>query len=155
MQTSVNLQDPFSYSIYIILIVAVLAISIFVYLIIALLKKKLPIDEVQIKKVEPKNVEYIKQNYIKRLNEIEYKLKNNKISIRSAYQSMSMLIRYFVYEVTNIKVQNYTLRDIEKLNMPILYELIQEYYAPEFAEHSLGNIQVSLERTRKVIEKWN
>jgi len=57
--------------------------------------------------------------------------------------------------MTNIKVQNYTLSDIEKINIPILYELVKEYYEPEFSKSSEGNILISLEKTRKVMESWN
>ena len=113
------------------------------------------IENEEIKKLDEKDINRIKEKYLKRLDNIEEKLNSNKISVRHAYQMLSANIRYFVFEVTNIKVQNYTLREIEKLKMPILSELIEEYYAPEFAEYSVGNIKTSLEKTRKVIEKWN
>lgn len=156
MQTSVNLQSPFSYSIFLILIFIVLVIILTIYFWLKRQKQEIEIKIVpEIKERDLKDINHIKQKYIKKLNMIEEKINNNKISIRKAYQSFSVIIRYFVYEVTNIKVQNYTLEDIEKLNMPILYELIKEYYEPEFSEKSLGNIKESLEKTRKVIEKWN
>ena len=155
MQTYVNLQDPFSYSIYPIIITAVLLIAISIYLYILKNKKQPNIEEIHEKEIKPKSLKHIKYKYLKKLNTIENKLENNKITIRTAYEGLSIIIRYFVYEVTDIKVQNYTLKDIEKLKIPILYELIQEYYAPEFAERSLGNVKASIEKTRKVIEKWN
>ncbi len=155
MQTYVNLQPPFSYSIYPIIIVAILLIAVSIYLYILKNKKEENIEEIQVKEIKPKSLKHIKNKYLKKIGVIENKLENNKITLRTAYQGLSIIIRYFVYEVTNIKVQNYTLKDIEKLKIPILYELIQEYYAPEFAEKSLGNIKASLEKTRKVIEKWN
>ena len=158
MQTSVNLQDPFSYSIYpeliILILLVLLTISIIIY---RKLKNrpKIEIENEEIKKLDEKDINRIKEKYLKRLDNIEEKLNSNKISVRHAYQMLSANIRYFVFEVTNIKVQNYTLREIEKLKMPILSELIEEYYAPEFAEYSVGNIKTSLEKPRKVIEKWN
>ena len=155
MLTSVNLQEPFSYSIYPIIILSILVIINMVYIIIIKIHKKNENKTIEIIETPPKNLNAIKQKYIKKINYIEQKLKEQKISVRTAYQGLSSVIRYFVYEVTNIKVQNCTLKDIEKLNFPILYELIQEYYAPEFAKMSYGNIQESLEKTRKVIEKWN
>ena len=39
--------------------------------------------------------------------------------------------------------------------MPILYELISEYYNPEFANISNGNFIYSIEKARGVVEKWN
>lgn len=158
MQTSVNLQDPFSYSIYPELIILILLVLLTISIIIYRKLKNRPIIEIEneeIKKLDEKDINRIKEKYLKRLDNIEEKLNSNKISVRHAYQMLSANIRYFVFEVTNIKVQNYTLREIEKLKMPILSELIEEYYTPEFAEYSVGNIKTSLEKTRKVIEKWN
>ena len=63
--------------------------------------------------------------------------------------------RSFIFETTNIKVQNYTLNDISKINMPTLYELVSEYYDPEFSRISKGNIINSIAKTREVIVKWN
>ena len=156
MQTSIDLQPPFSYSIIPIIIVLVVLLILTIYFVIKTLIKhhkqipKMP----KIKKVNSLNIKSIQQKYIDKLNKIKYNLDSDKISLRIAYQELSMVIRLFVYEVTNIKVQNYTLKDIEQLNMPILYELIQEYYVPEFAEHSIGDIKSSIEKTRKVIERW-
>ena len=158
MQTSVKLQDPFSYSIYPVLIILVLLVLLTVYIIFKYRRKNnIPknIEETKIKEIDEKDIIKIKEKYLKKLQTVEEKLNSNKISVRHAYQMLSAIIRYFVFEVTNIKVQNYTLREIEKLKMPALTELIEEYYAPEFAEYSLGNIKASIEKTRKVIEKWN
>ncbi len=156
MQISVSLQSPYSYSIYPIIIIGILVvISSLILYFYKIKEKETPKTPEEIKQFVPKNLNTLKSKYIKKINILEEKLLTNKINIRTAYQGLSSIIRYFVYEVTNIKVHNYTLKDIERLNMPVLSELIQEYYAPEFAERSLGNIKASLEKTRKVIEKWN
>ena len=63
---------------------------------------------------------------------------------------ISVLIRLFVYELTGLEVQSCTLKDIKKLNIPVLYELIKEYYDPEFSKISKGNI-----KTKEVISRWN
>jgi len=81
-------------------------------------------------------------------------IQKNIISNREAYQSLSKLIRMFIYEMTNIKVQNYTLGDIKNINIHILYELVKEYYSPEFSRESKGDIISSIEKTRKVMEVW-
>ena len=67
---------------------------------------------------------------------------------------MSRCIRGFVHAATGIRVQNYTLYNIERLNMPELYYLVAEYYAPEFARKSDGDVRTSLEKTRSLIERW-
>ena len=156
MRTSVKLQDPFSYSLIPIIILGLLIIILFG---IWLYKRRKPkvkkAEEIVIKKAPKENLAGIKAKYLKKIDEVEKKLKEDKIKLRGAYQELSSIIRFFTFEVTGIKVQNYTLQDIESLNMPELTELIQEYYAPEFAQISKGNIEVSLAKTRKVIEKWN
>ena len=73
---------------------------------------------------------------------------------RSAYQELSGLIRDFTHDVTGIKVQNYSLREIRRLGMPQLTALVQEYYEPEFARQSMADLRGSLFRTRKAIEQW-
>lgn len=152
MQTSVELQDPFSYSIYITFFI--LAVIIIYTIVIFFCAKKIHRFK-SISKKDVINMKEVKLKYIRKLEEIEQKLDNNKINTRIAYQSVSSIIRHFVYEVTNIKVQNYTLKEIAELEMPELYDLVKEYYNPEFAEQSFGDIKKSIEKTRKVIEKWS
>lgn len=152
MQTSVSMQPSFSY--------LTLYIEIFLIIILAIIiwwhfKKKengpKPVIEVT---REKKNIKEIKIKYLRKLLSLERKIEKNEITIRKAYQGLSNIIRYFVHDVTGIKVQNCTLEDIKKLNMPKLYALIKEYYRPEFAEKSLGDVKSSIEKTRKVIRKW-
>ncbi len=156
METTVKLQELYAYSILPISIIAILVIAITIYILIEKIKKKNEIVKIEdVKIVEPKNIKSIQNKYLKRLDNLRKKLELNRITTRVAYQGLSTLIRYFIYEVTDIKVQNYTLSEIEKLNMPFLTELIQEYYAPEFAKQSIGDIKQAIEKTRKVVEKWN
>jgi len=154
MQDFTELQPPFSYSIYPIILVIILLVLLTIYFFMSRNKKEykaLP----EVKEINLKDLNVIKRKYLKQLEQVSTKVDNNAISTRIAYQKISIIVRSFVYEVTNIKVSHYTLRDIKKLNMPILYELIEEYYAPEFSKHSSGDIKDSLEKTRKVIERWN
>ena len=80
---------------------------------------------------------------------------NNKIELREAYQQISSEMRLFVFEMTDIKTQNYSLAEIKELNLPILYELIEEYYEPEFASKSVGDFNASITKARRVISEWN
>lgn len=156
MQTTVNLQDPFSYSIFPILLVIALLLVLTIYFIMRSKKNNKQEKEIPIlKKVSEKDQESIKEKYLKELKQIESKLKKEEITTRIAYQNMSIVIRSFVYEMTNITVQNYTLREIKKIGMPILYELVKEYYVPEFSKYSRSNVASSIEKTRKVIEQWS
>ena len=121
-------------------------------------KKKTVVKEIKIKEIPEKNIKnvpVIKEKYMKQLTAIEQKYTNKEIELRKAYQLISEAIRLFVFEVTDIKTQNYSLSEIENLNMPSLYELIKEYYKPEFASKSEGDFEVSINNARRVIEEWN
>ncbi len=152
MQVQTELRPMFSYSFLAIIFITIFTILIF--FIMKYFKKKNNIkNEIIIPK--QKDLLLIKKDYLIKLDNLINELNENKISNRKAYQNLSSLIRNFIYEVTNIKVQNYTLTDIKKINMPILYELVSDYYDPEFAKISKGNIKVSINKTKMVIERWN
>lgn len=161
MDTSVKLQDMFSFSLVPIYIVAGLIGAIILYFIIDFIVRKIksrPKKEVTKKQEivvkKPVNVSASKEKYIEKLVILENEYNNGTCDVRNAYQQMSAIIRDFVFDVTGIKVQNYTLLDIKGLNMPVLEELIEEYYSPEFEEQSEGNVKVSLDKTKAAIERW-
>ena len=150
MQVETELRDMFSYSIFTIFFIIVLIV-----IFIVLLKIRKPkIKPKQIVVPKYKDLIGIKKLYLNKVDKLYNDVNNNKIDNRKAYQTLSKLIRNYIYETTNIKVQNYTLSEIKKLNMPILYELVNEYYDPEFSKKSVGNIINSIHKTRSVIERW-
>ena len=158
MKTSVTLQEPFSYSMIPMIVVGTLVALYGIYLIISILQKqpkKKIATAVPKKIISPADIRTIKSKYLAELENIKQALWTQQISTRDAYQKMSLCIRHFVYEVTGIQVQNYTLEDIKGLHMPGLEALIAEYYAPEFAMTSMSDSTSSIERTKRVIELWN
>lgn len=158
MKTSVTLQEPFSYALLPIFLIGALVVCYGIYLMVSA-KRKQPkpktISQIPKKPVPATDIRTIKGKYLAELETIKQELWREQITTREAYQRMSLCIRHFVYEVTGIQVQNYTLQDIRQLHMPHLEELIAEYYAPEFAPTSLGDSTASLERTKRAIELWN
>ncbi|MCR5213560.1 MAG: hypothetical protein K6E10_04030 [Eubacterium sp.] len=157
MKTSVELQDPFNYLILWI-ILAVLFIGGVIAAQIILRKKlgdRLKKDKaLKLKKISESTLEGKKKKYIGELLFIESDLMANKINIRQAYQKISMTIRMFVFEVTGIKVQKYTLTEIRRVNIPQLTNLVREYYEPEFARETRADVRSSLAKTRSLIEGW-
>lgn len=151
MQVTTKLNDMFLYSIWPIIIILIILILGFVLYFKKPKKKKLANIVLPVKK----NIMDIKNKYLNKIEILINDLNNKTISDRIAYQRLSCLIRNFIYEATDIKVQNYTLSEIEKANIPILYELVKEYYDPEFAINSFGNILSSIMKTKEVILKWN
>lgn len=159
MDITVNLQEQFSYSLWPIIVVgAMILICIVMWIAIFLKnksKRKAASKLVEIKTIAPKNPEKIKEKYLVELTSLENDIRYNKISTRDAYQKMSICIRSFVFDMTGIEVQNYTLTDIQNANMPKLAQLVEEYYRPEFAYAADGNGMGSLLKTKRVIERWN
>ena len=159
MKTSVKLQEPFSYAIWPVIVVGVIFAGYVIYLFVRKRmesgKHKKATEGQVVRQQTKKDIAKIKLRYIEKLEKIKSSLYNKELTTREAYQRMSMCIRKFVYEVTGIKVQNYTLEDIRQLNMPVLEELIMEYYIPEFAIESIDNSVESIEKTKRAIEKWN
>ncbi len=153
MQVTTELNPLFSYSLIPILILLIIIAGIlFIYILTSPKNKEIIIP---IKVPDKEDINTIKNKYLKEISKLIKKVETNSINNRLAYQELSLIIRNFIYEMTNIKVQTYTLQDIKYLNMPYLYELVQEYYNPEFAFNSSGNILNSINKTKGVIEKWN
>ena len=159
MQTSINLQEPFTYSIISLIIVISLIVLETCYLIYSKKKKEeFKVKEIEVKEIPEKNIKnipVIKGKYLNQLDTIEYKYINKMIELRTAYQLISEAIRLFVFEITDITTQNYSLAEIKKLNIPSLYELIKEYYEPEFASKSVGDFSTSINKASRVINEWN
>ncbi len=157
MQTSIKLQEPFTYSIIPLIIVIFLVCTITCYLIYLNKKKIRKKDSVKVVIPEKniKDIPVIKSKYLEQLDSIEYKYTNEMIELRKAYQLISESIRMFVFEITDITTQNYSLKEIKKLNIPNLYELIEEYYEPEFASKSIGDFGTSINKARRVVKEWN
>ena len=159
MQTFINLQEPFTYSLIPLIIVTFVIIAMTCYLIYSKkTKEKSKVDENEIKVIPEKNIKnipVIKSKYLNQLDTIEHKYTNEMIELRKAYQLISEAIRLFVFEITDITTQNYSLKEIKKLNIPDLDELIEEYYEPEFASKSVGDFNSSINKARRVIKEWN
>jgi len=117
-------------------------------------KGDLPPKKIRIKKPPAKMLPEIKDRYLVKLDVLEKQLSAGLIDVRAAFQELSSVIRNFVFEVTGIEVQNYTLFEIRQLNMPHLTKLIEEYYTPEFARTTRKRGFSSINKTREVIRRW-
>ena len=153
MQVTVDLSNMFSYSLIPIIILIILIIAIITLLIIN--KNKKQKHKIQVIIPPAKDMDRIKNKYLEKIDELINKFTNKEISKRITYQRLSILVRTFIFEVTNVEVQYFTLSEIKELDMPELYELVREYYDPEFSKITKANLIESIEKTKKVIQKWN
>jgi len=158
MPITVELQDMFRYSFIPVAIAVVLAVAIGVAGLIYFVKhkKEKPVKQVVKPQPVPKPVNevQIRDKYCSLIDELEITYKNGQMSNRKAYQKLSELLRQFVFELTGVKVHNFTLEEIKRVNMPNLTRIIDECYAPEFSVDKKGNIDDTIKKTRMVIEEW-
>ena len=96
-----------------------------------------------------------KSRYLRQLEKLKILVDRNEISNRNAYLKLSSIIRGFIEKSTGINVLSLSKNEVKKLNMNDLSLLMEEYYPPEFAKESKGNILASIERTMEVIKRWN
>lgn len=162
MSITVDLQDMYSYSFAMIVIAGILVVGLLIFALVMRMKRKRkkrkiknPVSKTEMSVAKMAQPD-IKQKYFGQLYFLEKNCRNNEISNRMAYQELSKIIRYFVYEITGIKVHNYTLQEIAAVQLPSdIYSLIRECYEPEFAIDGNGDICGSITKARKVIAEWN
>lgn len=152
MQITNELKPLFSYSLITILFFLILLL-INLYFLLKLKNNKIDENIPKVKRPN-KDITLIKNRFIKEIDLLKSQIENNEVTNRKAYQRLSKIIRNFIYEMTSIKVQNYTLEEIKKINIISLTQLVEEYYDPEFSKISKGNIKESIEKTRQVIDSW-
>ncbi len=149
MQVSVSLQENFIQEIILLTIFITIVLGIGLYFIFNKKHQKLP------KNNSYSDIREIKKRYLQKLEMLETKLNKGKVHDKKAHFEISSIIRNFAYEMTNIKVQNYTLKEIKNLNNPNLYELMEKCYLVEFPKDSSGDAKKLIDKTRKVIEQWS
>ncbi len=154
---TVELQDNFSYLPIGVIIIILMAVAALVYLIIKIVKKAKSNEPkpIQVVEIKEDKLMRLKHKYHNMLMGILKRHEAGQITDRLAYQELSKVIRHFVYDVTGIKVQNYTLEEIGGANIPSLYYLIAECYAPEFDAIGSGNVPDIINKAGRVIEGWN
>lgn len=156
---TVELQDMFSYSrvgcLVVGIVLGLLLLGFLIYAIVKLTRRKKKVKPIKVNTITQGRLARLKEKYNRALDDIAKRHENKKISDRAAYQELSRVIRHFVYDVSGIKVQNYTLAEIKEADIPQLYYLIAECYKPEFDAIGKGDAQDTISKARKVIGEWN
>lgn len=163
MQTAGNelpittpLQDMMSYSKLGLIGMVCLIVAVLIYVIVHLIIKMRKNAPAPVPRIASEDkIRAAKEKYNKLLMDLQARYEMEKVTEKEAYQELSKYIRHFVYDVTGIKVQNYTLEEIGRINLPQLYYLIAECYVPEFAADASGNLGESIRKAREVIYGWN
>ena len=151
MQWGVELAKPFHYSPIGLILLLIFLGFIVLYIVYRINNNKQEPIKVVVKVIDRNK---IRMEYLAKLDTLDRKYKGKKITTRKAYNELSVLIREFIFKLTRVNLLKYSLSDFKKLNNPVLLELINEYYEPEFSYEGEGNLEVSIQKTRKVISEW-
>ena len=151
MQWDVKLIPPFHYSNLggWLLLIGIIIIGLVV--LCSFILKKIKEDE---RKEKPIDISNVKRIYLSRIDALYQNVNNQQITERKAYHELSKIIREFIFKVTKIDVLKYTLADAKSVGNQQLIMLLSEYYEPEFSKEGKGNLNTSIENTRKVIQEW-
>lgn len=165
MDFSVEFQEPMSYVLWPVIALGVFLIAAVIYTLIRILipyikkkneeKKALEAKKVPEEPVYKPTLDELKQKYLTELFDLENSYKAGKIGDKDTYEKLSLSFRNFVFEATGTPAHKYTLYDIKGLNNPIIFNLVNNYYEPEYSQSNMGNILESLEFTKEVIAQWN
>lgn len=117
-------------------------------------RKKAKASEEPIKPAVKKVPLSVKEKYTQQLNGMLLDYKTGKIDERDSYQLLSYFLREFFNEYAGIDVTRKTLAEIRGIHNLRLEELIEEFYACEFAPDAKGDIEGAIKRTLKSIENW-
>ncbi len=105
MRTDIGVQNPVSYAIWPMIILAVIIAGIIGYAIVNYFlnkkKKKRKPKPVVVRK-PPLDISVLKRKYLDELESLRVEFTSEKIDLREGFQQMSSIIRHFVFEATGI-----------------------------------------------------
>ena len=153
MEITHDLEAPFTYSWSIVYILITILVIVILAYVIFILKpffyKKF------IKVFRKSQIPNLKKVYIHKLEKLRNDVEKGKIENRESFVKLSALIREFIEKTTDLDILSLSKAEAKKLKIKDLGLLMDEYYPPEFAKYSKGDIINSIGRTIEVIKKWN
>lgn len=158
MQGDVDLRPGFDFlPLWLILGCVLLAIVVAWYVFVMFITRKRAQKTIkslpQIPYIPPDR-NLLKQKYLALIDDVENKYANNEYTKRSAHQTLSLLLRFFVYEAQNHRVDVMTLSDLRKTKYLTLAKAIEGLYMPEFRRYEQGDVAVSANEAREVVRSW-
>ena len=99
--------------------------------------------------------EYIRNHALKQIDKCIYDLSHGRADIRESYQNMSTIMRTFVTDMTGRDVTSQTLYELQASGDKRLSELIEKWYAPEFAMKTKADFMTDAEQAKHVVKRWN
>lgn len=159
MSDIADLQPPIQYAgyyvVYGVLLVVLAVAVVFTVFFLTRRKPQRNLSTLKPKPYIPPNVDAIKQKYLALIAETETQQANGMVASRVAYQSLSKLVRLFIYEVNGNRVDTFTLDQLRRSRYPEVTKAVEEYYPPSFQRMSATAGPEAFELARGVIAAWN
>ena len=145
-----DIELPFSYSDGVVkVLIIIIIIIVFAIVFDKLFRKKI------IKIIYKPNIPKLKVKYEKKLENLYNRVESNRIDVRNGYIELSNVVREFIEKATGIKASSFSKNEAYKMGMEDLSLLMEECYPPEFAPKGTGDILKSIEKSVRIIRKWN
>ena len=143
-------------TIWIILGIAILLVSVILFVLICVYKKAPKIIKLKKEKPIPRPQEfYIRQKALFSIDKAVNELSRSGIDTRESYQRLSYIMREFVSDMTGRNFTTLTLSELKKMGLGSLAGLIENCYAPEFALKSQADFKADAEKAKWMVKTWS
>lgn len=106
--------------------------------------------------VEAAALEEARADHLRQIDSIESALRAGRISLRTAFQELSLTVRSFVDDVTEVPARFMALEDLRSSGDPKVAEAIARMYPPEFGPDDTApkEFLASLGQARELVTTW-
>ena len=106
--------------------------------------------------VEASALEEARAEHLRQIDSIEASLRAGRVSLRTAFQELSLTVRSFVDDVTEVPARFMALEDLRDSADPRVAEAIARMYPPEFGPDDTPpkEFLASLGQARELVTTW-
>lgn len=102
-------------------------------------------------------VEDARKRRLADIDRIDSALRQDRITLRAAYQQLSAALRGFVGDVTDLPARAMTLEELREATDPRVADTIEAMYPPEFAPGETAGAEDfarSVQQSRELVRTW-
>jgi hypothetical protein len=105
---------------------------------------------------EASALEEARADHLRRIAAIESSVRSGRLPLRAAFQDLSLAVRSFVHEVTDVPARYLALEDLRGSADPKVADAIARMYPPEFGPDDVApkELLASLEQARELVTTW-
>jgi len=101
-------------------------------------------------------LEEARVDHLRQIDSIESAVRSGRLSLRAAFQELSLTVRSFVDDVTEVPARFMALEDLRSSADPKVAEAIAKMYPPEFGPERTApkEFLASLGQARELVTTW-